>query len=193
MWQTQTPAVALGPIKSHINDDLALRKKFRSLIYATHIATIIVAFWMDLQRLINWPWVMTSVTILCFFIQIYKLQKSKNNRYVAAELTPRDALVAALQQNKINLRNAWIFSTIIPLSGLIGGLIGGLLSRFLISVDNIQAADSQPNTLLIFIMIIIIMVGAIVVSHLYGRKVFKAKKAERAILRKRLTLLEAGL
>ncbi len=193
MWQSENTPIALGPIKTHIEDEISLRQRFRRMIYTVHGLTIIIALGFDLYGLTNWPGLMTLITTACLFIQIYKMHKSRGNRQVSAVLTPRESLVAALRQNKINLRNAWIFSHVIPFSGLIGGLIGGLGSRFFVNVDHISNSANTPFLMIIIWPILIACLAGLTASHIIGKRVVKAKTAERAELQKRLTLLDAGL
>jgi len=193
MWQSDTQPIALGPIKTHIKDELSLRRRFRRMIYAVHGLTIIIALGVDLYSLTNWPGLMTLITSACLFIQIYRLHKTRDNRRVDSGLTPRDSLKAALRQNKINLRNAWIFSHVVPFSGIIGGLIGGLGSRFFINADKALNSNHTPIFMATIWPVLMACLAGLIASHIIGKRIMKIKAAERAELQKRLTLLEAGL
>lgn len=193
MWQSQTPPLTLGPIKNHIESELSLRKRFRHMIYAVHVLSIIIALGCDLYGLTNWPGLMTLITSACLFIQVYKMHKARDNRRVDAELTPRESLIAALRQNKINLRNAWIFAHVIPFSGLIGGLIGGLGSRLFINTDNLLNSHQTPIFIFVIWPVVIACLAGLTASHIIGKRMMALKAAEREELQKRLTLLDAGL
>jgi len=192
LWQSNAPDIKAEALKLHIRSDLALRRRFRIAILTAQTIPVILALWMDIHGLITLRWLATAVTLICLIVQVYKMDRSRNNRHVALDLTPHDALTAALQQNKINIRNAWIFSDVIPLSGLIGGLIGGVLSRLIMSPDITSLAGNAKSASLILTALITVILTALLASHFIGKHIGKQKKAERAILRKRLTLLEAG-
>lgn len=193
LWQSDAPDVKAEALKFHVRADLALRRRFRIAILTAQTLPVFIALWMDFQGLINWRWLASFVTLAALGVQIYKMERARLNRHVPFDMTPRAALEAALRQNKINIRNAWIFSDVIPLSGLIGGLIGGLFSRFVINRDAFLRSDTTANITLIVFLLIAFILAALLVSRIIGKKIGRQKKAERAILRKRLILLDEGL
>ena len=193
LWQSDAPDIKAEALKFHIRADLVLRRRFRIAILTAQTIPVLIALWMDIQGFINWRWLASFITLAALAVQVYKMERARHNRHIPLDLTPRAALEAALRQNKINIRNAWIFSDVIPLSGLMGGLIGALFSRLLINRDIFLRSDTTANNTLIVFLLIAFMLTALLICRIIGKQVWRQKKAERAILRKRLILLDDAL
>jgi hypothetical protein len=193
LWQSEAPDIKTEALKGHIHADLAMRRRFRAAILTAQIIPVIIAAVMDIYGLFTWRWLATAVTLGALIVQLYKMHHSRKNRHLPIDLTPREALIAALRQNKINIRNAWIFSDVIPVSGLMGGLIGALFSRFIITPNSWANSGSAQGMNLMLMFFIAMILAATALGHVIGKRIGRIKKAERAILRKRLTLLDAGV